>query len=167
MAPEFRALPLLSSDLPHTTIAVSHSMVHPIGRGKETLTFIVSVNPGNGKEGWKVRKAYSDVLSLNKRVRNTVSKGVATKIPNLPGGNLWRDRAPAMVGQRNAVLMDFLQAMIHMPVKNNYEVIAFLTSDVVRPVVQTARKEGYLTKRGKNLVTHSKYRPSQFCIEFL
>ena len=38
--------------------------------------------------------------------------------------------------------------------KNNDEVIAFFTSDIVRdlkqPVMQAGHKEGYLTKRGKN-----------------
>lgn len=44
--------------------------------------------------------------------------------------------------------------MIDLPVKNKDEIIAFLTSDVVReakkPVMQVGHKEGYLTKRGKN-----------------
>ncbi|KDR67937.1 hypothetical protein GALMADRAFT_257428 [Galerina marginata CBS 339.88] len=152
--PSFRALPLLSSDLPHTTIVVSHSFVRPNDRGKEVLSFIVSVNPGNGKEGWKVEKMYSDVLSLDQRVRNSVGKGVVKKIANLPEGKLWKDHAPAKVDQRKAVLENYLQTLIQLPVKNNDEVIAFFTSDIVReqklPVMQAGHKEGYLTKRGKN-----------------
>lgn len=96
----FRELPLLSSDLPHTQIVVSHSFVRPNDRGKEVLSFIVFVNPGNGKEGWKVEKMYSDVLSLDQRVRNSVGKGVGKKIGNLPEGKLWKDHAPAKVDQR-------------------------------------------------------------------
>ncbi|KAH9479619.1 putative Rho-type GTPase-activating protein 2 [Psilocybe cubensis] len=150
----FRALPLLSSDLPHTTITVSHSFVRPNDRGKEVLSFIVFVNPGNGKEGWKVEKMYSDVLSLDSRVRNSVGKGVGKKIATLPEGKLWKDHAPAKVDQRKAVLENYLQTLIQLPVKNNDEVIAFFTSDIVReqkqPVMQAGHKEGYLTKRGKN-----------------
>ncbi|PPQ72546.1 hypothetical protein CVT24_004884 [Panaeolus cyanescens] len=150
----FRALPLLSSDLPHTTITVSHSFVRPNDRGKEVLSFIVFVNPGNGKDGWKVEKMYSDVLSLDQRVRSTVGKGVGKKIANLPEGKLWKDHAPAKVDQRKAVLENYLQTLIQLPVKNNDEVIAFFTSDIVReqkqPVMQVGHKEGYLTKRGKN-----------------
>lgn len=153
-AASFRALPLLSSDLPHTHIVVSHSFVRPNDRGKEVLSFIVSVNPGHGKEGWKVEKMYSDVLSLDQRVRNSVGKGVGKKIGNLPEGKLWKDHAPAKVDQRKAVLENYLQTLIHLPVKNNDEVIAFFTSDIVReqkqPVMQAGHKEGYLTKRGKN-----------------
>jgi RalA-binding protein 1 len=52
------------------------------------------------------------------------------------------------------VLENYLQTLIHLPVKNNDEVIAFFTSDIVRdlkqPVMRAGHKEGYLTKRGKN-----------------
>lgn len=98
----FRALPLLPTDLPHTTVTVSHSFVRPNDRGKEVLSFIVFVNPGNGKDGWKVEKMYSDVLGLDQRVRSTVGKGVWKKIASLPEGKLWKDHAPAKVDQRKA-----------------------------------------------------------------
>ncbi|KAJ2915458.1 hypothetical protein MD484_g4960, partial [Candolleomyces efflorescens] len=153
-AAAFRALPLLSSDLPYTTIAVSHSFVRPNDRGKEVLSFIVTVNPGNGKGGWKVEKMYSDVLSLDQRVRSVVGKGVVKKIASLPEGKLWKDHAPARVDQRKAVLEQYLQSLIQLPIKSNDEVIAFFTSDIVKetkqPVMQVGHKEGYLTKRGKN-----------------
>ena len=170
----FRALPLLSSDLPHTNITVSHSFVRPNDRGKEVLSFIVFVDPGSGKDGWKVEKMYSDVLSLDQRVRSSVGKGIGKKIASLPEGKLWKDHAPAKVDQRKvgcscrvtyvmaiaenfafqAVLENYLQTLILLPVKNNDEVIAFFTSDIVRdlkqPVMRAGHKEGYLTKRGKN-----------------
>ncbi|KAF8623929.1 hypothetical protein AX17_007257 [Amanita inopinata Kibby_2008] len=150
----FRALPLLSTDLPTTTVTVSHSFVRPNDRGKEVLSFVVHVNPGNGKPGWKVEKMYSDVLGLDHRVRNSVGKGIGKKIANLPEGKLWKDHAPAKVDQRKAVLEHYLQTLINLPVRNNDEVIAFFTTDIVReakqPVMQIGHKEGYLTKRGKN-----------------
>ncbi|ESK85055.1 hypothetical protein Moror_15699 [Moniliophthora roreri MCA 2997] len=150
----FRALPLLSTDLPHTKITVSHSFVRPNDRGKEVLSFVVHVDPGKGKEGWKVEKLYSDVLNLDQRVRSSVGKGVGKKIAALPEGKLWKDHAPAKVDQRKAVLESYLQTLINLPVKNNDEVIAFFTTDIVRetmqPVMQAGHKEGYLTKRGKN-----------------
>jgi RalA-binding protein 1 len=98
--PSFRALPLLAADLPHTTITVSHSFVRPNDRGKEVLSFVVSVHPGSGKDGWKVEKMYSDVLGLDQRVRNSVGKGVGKRIASLPEGKLWKDHAPAKVDQR-------------------------------------------------------------------
>ncbi|KAJ7026298.1 hypothetical protein C8F04DRAFT_1190623 [Mycena alexandri] len=150
----FRALPLISTDLPKTTVNVSHSFVRPNDRGKEVLSFVVFVDPGNNKEGWKVEKMYSDVLALDQRVRNSVGKGVGKKMVSLPEGKLWKDHAPAKVDQRKAILETYLQALVNLPVKNNDEVIAFFTSDIVReykqPVMQAGHKEGYLTKRGKN-----------------
>ncbi|KAL0579280.1 Rho GTPase activating protein [Marasmius crinis-equi] len=150
----FRALPLLSTDLPHTKISVSHSFVRPNDRGKEVLSFIVHVDPGRGKEGWKVEKMYSHVLNLDQRVRASVAKGVGKKIAVLPEGKLWKDHAPAKVDQRKAVLENYLQTLINLPVKTNDEVVAFFTTDIVKetmqPVMQAGYKEGYLTKRGKN-----------------
>lgn len=96
----FRALPLLSSDLPATKINVSHSFVRPNDRGKEVLSFVVHVSPGNNKPGWKVEKMYSDVLNLDQRVRQSIGKGVGKKIASLPEGKLWKDHAPAKVDQR-------------------------------------------------------------------
>ncbi|KAG6890294.1 hypothetical protein C0995_009500 [Termitomyces sp. Mi166 len=154
IAANFRALPLLPTDLPHTTITVSHSFVRPNDRGKEVLSFVVFVDPGNGKEGWRVEKMYSDVLGLDQRVRAAVGKGLGKKIVSLPEGKLWKDHAPAKVDQRKAVLENYLQTLIRLPAKAHDEVIAFFTSDVVRerkqPVMQVGHKEGYLTKRGKN-----------------
>ncbi|KAG6855952.1 hypothetical protein H0H87_009118 [Tephrocybe sp. NHM501043] len=150
----FRALPLLPEDLPYTTIAVSHSFVRPNDRGKEVLSFIVYVDPGHGKEGWKVEKMYSDVLGLDQRIRIAAGKHLGKKIVSLPEGKLWKDHAPAKVDQRKAVLESYLQMLISLPGKANVEIIAFFTSDIVRetkqPVMQIGHKEGYLTKRGKN-----------------
>ncbi|KAG6819972.1 hypothetical protein H0H93_006875 [Arthromyces matolae] len=155
VAANFRALPLLAEDLPYTTIAVSHSFVRPNDRGKEVLSFVVFVDPGNGKEGWKVEKMYSDVLGLDQRVRTAVGKGLGKKIISLPEGKLWKDHAPAKVDQRKLVLENYLQSLIRLPGKaHSTEVVAFFTSDVMReakqPVMQVGHKEGYLTKRGKN-----------------
>src|ERR1700722_13163004 len=100
----FRALPLLSSDLPYTQIQVSNSSIKPNDRGKDVLSFIVAVEPGHGKDGWKVEKLYSDVLGLDSRVRASVGKGMGKKIASLPEGRLWRDHAPAKVDQRKVGL---------------------------------------------------------------
>ncbi|KAF8449064.1 hypothetical protein L210DRAFT_3387890 [Boletus edulis BED1] len=153
-SPTFRALPLIANDLKTTRVMVSHSSIRPNDRGKEVLSFEIDVHPGNGKESWKVEKLYSDVLGLDHRLRAIVGKGVAKKIATLPEGKFWRDHAPAKSDQRKAALEVYLQSLIDLPVKNKNEVIAFLTSDIVRdakkPVMQAGHKEGYLTKRGKN-----------------
>ncbi|KAG1907741.1 uncharacterized protein F5891DRAFT_996799 [Suillus fuscotomentosus] len=150
----FRALPLLPDDLVTTRVAVSHSSVKPNDRGKEVLSFVVDVHPGHGKEPWKVEKLYSDVLTLDNRMRASVGKGIGKKMAILPEGKIWRDHAPAKSDQRKVALEVYLQSLVDLPVKNKDEIIAFFTSDIVRethkPVMQAGHKEGYLTKRGKN-----------------
>ncbi|EKM81978.1 hypothetical protein AGABI1DRAFT_105366 [Agaricus bisporus var. burnettii JB137-S8] len=150
----YRALPLLPTDLPTTVVSVSHSSVRPNDRGKEVLWFVITVNPGSGKEPWKVEKRYSDVVTLDSRVRASVGKSVAKKITGLPEGKFWKDHAPAKVDQRKALLESYLQSLLKLPIRHNDEAIAFLTTDIVRetrqPVMQAGHKEGYLTKRGKN-----------------
>jgi len=97
---KFRALPLLATDLPHTEVNVVTSTIRPNERGKEVLSFVISVNPGKGKEPWDVEKLYSDVLGLDVRVRAGVGKSIIKKMVSLPEGRLWRDHAPAKVDQR-------------------------------------------------------------------
>ena len=64
------------------------------------LSFVVAVNPGHGKEPWKVEKMYSDVTALDQRVKNSVGKSVSKRIASLPEGKFWKDHAPAKVDQR-------------------------------------------------------------------
>ena len=98
--PTFRALPLIATDLKTTRATVSHSSIRPNDRGKDVLSFEIEVDPGKGKEPWKVEKLYSDVLGLDHRLRATVGKGVSKKIATLPEGKLWKDHAPAKSDQR-------------------------------------------------------------------
>ncbi|KAF8498699.1 hypothetical protein F5888DRAFT_1691149 [Russula emetica] len=151
---QFRALPLLPYDLPYTRISVKNSPIRPNDRGKDVLSFVVLVDPGNQKEPYMIEKLYSDVLGLDQRIRSRYGKSIHKKIPHLPDGKLWKDHAPSRVDQRKAVLEQYVQALINLPVKSNDEIIAFLTSDVIKetnkPVAREGYKEGYLTKRGKN-----------------
>lgn len=99
--PHFRQLPLLVSDFPMTRVQVSHSSIRPNDRGKEVLSFVIIVDPGSGKEPWKIEKLYSDFISLDQKIRST-NRGLTKKMPPLPDNKLWRDHAPAKVDQRKA-----------------------------------------------------------------
>lgn len=52
------------------------------------------------------------------------------------------------------ILQAYLQSVIQLPLKDKNEIIAFFCSDVRKqendPVAPEGRKQGYLTKRGKN-----------------
>ncbi len=96
----FRTLPLLPHDLPYTRINVTNASIRPNDRGKDVLSFVVLVDPGNQKEPYRVEKLYSDVLQLDQRIRSRYDKSVQTKIPHLPDGKIWKDHAPSRVDQR-------------------------------------------------------------------
>ena len=170
--PQFRQLPLLVSDFPVTRVQVSHSSIRPNDRGKEVLSFVIIVDPGSGKEPWKIEKLYSDFISLDQKIRSA-NRGLNKKMPSLPDSKLWRDHAPAKVDQRKVssrfdatlpltyascslvkvALEKYLQEILLLPIKDRNEIVAFFTSDIVRarqPVASAGYKEGYLTKRGKN-----------------
>ena len=97
---KFRALPLLAEDLPYTEVFVTNSFIRPNDRGKEVLSFSIQIDPGRGKESWRVEKLYSDVLGLDARIRAAVGRTTSKKLVSLPEGRLWRDHAPAKVDQR-------------------------------------------------------------------
>lgn len=99
--PHFRQLPLLVSDFPMTRVQVSHSSIRPNDRGKEVLSFVIIVDPGSGKETWKIEKLYSDFISLDQKIRSA-NRNLNKKMPSLPDSKLWRDHAPAKVDQRKA-----------------------------------------------------------------
>jgi RalA-binding protein 1 len=96
----YRELPLLAADLPHTTVTVVTSSIKPNDRGKDLLSFIIAVEPGSHKAGWRIEKQYTEVMSLDHRVRSVIGKSAIKKIVSLPEGKLWRDHAPARVDQR-------------------------------------------------------------------
>src|SRR5258708_3911876 len=73
---QFRALPLLPYDLPYTRISVTNSSIRPNERGKDVLSFVVLVDPGNQKEPYMVEKLYSDVLGLDQRIRSRYGKSI-------------------------------------------------------------------------------------------
>ena len=101
--PQFRQLPLLVSDFPMTRVQVSHSSIRPNDRGKEVLSFVIIVDPGSGKEPWKIEKLYSDFISLDQKIRSA-NRNLAKRMPSLPESKLWRDHAPAKVDQRKVSL---------------------------------------------------------------
>jgi len=150
---EYKSAKLTNDDLAHTVIRVDGSTIRSNDRGKEVLSFLISVNV-KGKESWKVEKLYSDVLALDGRVRVGVGKTQGKKIAPLPDNKLFKDNAPAKVDQRKITLEAYLQSLVAANLKTRDDVCMFLSTGLTRPerepVHQVGHKEGYLTKRSKN-----------------
>lgn len=150
---EYKSAKLTNDDLPHTTVRVEGSTIKSNDRGKEVLSFVITVMV-KGKEPWKVEKLYSDVLTLDGRVRGSSGKTQGKKIAPLPDSKLFKDNAPAKVDQRKAVLEVYLQSLIQANMKTKDDICMFFSTGIMRPkhspVHQNGHKEGYLTKRSKS-----------------
>ena len=134
-------------------IHVKTSTIRPNDRGKEVLSFIIEVAPPN-RPAWRIEKLYSNVLSLDTKVRAMASRPHVKKLASLPDGKLFKDNAPAKVDQRKAQLEAYLKSVVTIPVKKPSDICDFFCTDIMdesrTPVTQLGYKEGYLTKRGKN-----------------
>ncbi|KAG8724902.1 hypothetical protein FRC09_012314 [Ceratobasidium sp. 395] len=148
---------LTQFDLTTAVISVPMSHIRANKRGNEVLSFVIgiSLDPSVEREGWKIEKLYSDVLTLDVKVRQWLGRSALKKIARLPDAKIFEDSAPSKVDQRKAMLQAYLQSVLQAPWKNASDMVAFFTSDVIShdrtPVSHPGYKEGYLTKRGKNL----------------
>lgn len=159
-SPQKSTQPHLSpQDLPSTRVHIAGSQIRSNERGKEVLSFVISVHPvriGSSatSEEWKIEKMYSDILALDGKVRGTLGRSQAKRLPPLPDAKLFKDNAPAKVDQRRAILEQYLQALLVVPTKDTSDICFFFSSDLSRgdraPMASQGYKEGYLTKRGKN-----------------
>ncbi|ELU43463.1 hypothetical protein AG1IA_02519 [Rhizoctonia solani AG-1 IA] len=89
-------------DMGTAIITVPLSHIRANDRGKEVLSFVIEIalDPMSEREGWKIEKLYSDVLALDVKVRQTLSRSALKKIAPLPDAKLFKDNAPAKVDQR-------------------------------------------------------------------
>lgn len=144
---------LTEIELSSIGIHVKTSTIRPNDRGKEVLSFIVEICP-SGRAGWRIEKLYSNVLTLDGKVRSMTGRPHLKKLASLPDSKLFKDNAPAKVDQRKAQLEGYLRSVVTIPVRRPSEICEFFTSDIMdesrTPVTQLGYKEGYLTKRGKN-----------------
>lgn len=75
------------------------------------------------------------------------------RVANLPDKSLFTTHSPSKIDRRKAALDHYLQHLLSLPVEDNSDICDFLSTNVVDASVKysrTGRKEGYLTKRGKN-----------------
>ncbi|KAJ7115338.1 hypothetical protein C8R44DRAFT_880646 [Mycena epipterygia] len=87
----FVLLPLLSADLPHTQITVSHIHVRSSRCGKRDIFIGLYIDPGN-KEGWQIEKTYSDLSSLDEGIKRSARSSI--KMLSLPGSKLLKSCVP-------------------------------------------------------------------------
>ncbi|WWC68148.1 uncharacterized protein I206_102071 [Kwoniella pini CBS 10737] len=142
--------------LPYSRITIPNSTVFPNSSGRDVLCFIVAITarPPNAQPiTWNVAKLFSAFLDLETKIK--AKSGKRTKewkqmVAPLPEGRAWKDFAPSKIDQRKSALETYLQSLLVAPISDKSDFCNFLSSDHVRAKAETARKEGYLTKKGKN-----------------
>ncbi|ORZ12768.1 hypothetical protein BCR42DRAFT_331227 [Absidia repens] len=125
---------------------------------REVISFIISIGKKPDEhnlefeELWRVEKLYSHFLELDSKIKSA-HRSVANRLAKLPDKALFTTNAPSKVDRRKAALENYLQHIISLPLDDISNLCEFLSTNVVDADVmysRTGRKEGYLTKRGKN-----------------
>ncbi|KAI8376221.1 uncharacterized protein BYT42DRAFT_645861 [Radiomyces spectabilis] len=145
------------------SIKVLGSNIRTNDRGKEVISFVISVGKKSNaheKEGsdadfeelWRVEKLYSDILGLDTKLKAQRNRAVTSRIGKLPDKALFATNAPSKVDQRKMALEQYLRHVVMLPLDDISDLCEFLSTNVVGPEYRrpAGRKEGYLTKRGKN-----------------
>ncbi|KAI8099830.1 uncharacterized protein BX664DRAFT_290183 [Halteromyces radiatus] len=143
-----------------TNIAVKvlGSNIRQNEKNREVISFIIAVGKKPDEhnleyeELWRVEKLYSHFLELDAKLKSN-QRSVANRIAKLPDKALFTTNSPSKVDRRKAALEHYLQHIILLPMDDISDLCEFLSTNVVDNDVmysRTGRKEGYLTKRGKN-----------------
>ncbi|KAG0329634.1 hypothetical protein BGZ99_001241 [Dissophora globulifera] len=159
---------MFSDNLDFVSILVVGSNISTNDKGKEQLTFSISI--GQEMQGehddsryphkeedelWRVEKQYIDFISLDSKLRFTQSRNIVNSLPKLPDKSLFSTHAPSKVDARKLALEQYLQSVTSLRIKDTRDLCEFLSTNVVergkrKDVKGPGWKEGYLTKRGKN-----------------
>lgn len=153
----FRSLPSLAPALlPRTRLAIPTSTVHTNSLGRHVLSFIISISvrpPTAQSSSWNVAKLFSAFIDLDTKIKSRSGKGRKewkSMVAPLPDGRAWKDFAPSKIDQRRKAIEAYLQSLLVAPISDKTDLCEFLTTDPVQNKMESARKEGYLTKKGKN-----------------
>lgn len=115
----------------------------------------------SGKEMWRVRKTYSQMVAFDNEIRPIVE---FFGLPPLPEKALFSSTTPLKVDIRKMSLQEYFNTiflMPHMPQIVLHRFCRYVSLDFVNPLddfKSGARKEGYLIRRYKSLGTTWKIR---------
>ncbi|GJJ69203.1 RalA-binding protein 1 [Entomortierella parvispora] len=151
-----QAFSMFGDNLDTICVTVVGSNIKTNDKGKELLTFLVSIRQEGGDEMWRVEKQYMDFVNLDSKLRITQSRNIINSLPRVPDKSLFSTHAPSKVDMRKLALEQFLQQLTSLRIKDTRDLCEFLSTNVVEQKGGSKGgndqgwKEGYLTKRGKN-----------------
>ncbi|KAI8336125.1 hypothetical protein BC941DRAFT_428373 [Chlamydoabsidia padenii] len=147
-----------ASGINNIAIKVLGSNILQNDKHREVISFIISIGRKPDEDSmefeelWRVEKLYSHFLELDSKIKSS-HQSTNHRIAKLPDKALFTTNSPNKADRRKAALEHYLQRMILLPLDDNSDLCEFLSTNVVDSSVtysRTGRKEGYLTKRGKN-----------------
>lgn len=147
---------LSPSLLPHARLAITNSTVYPNALGRDVLCFIITVTvkpPSSQATSWNVAKLFSAFIDLDTKIKTIAGKGRKewkSLVTPLPDGRAWKDFAPGKIDQRKRALEAYIQSLLVAPLSDKSDFCEFLSSDKVKATLNGVKKQGYLTKKGKN-----------------
>ena len=142
--------------LSYSRLEISNSTVYPNALGRDVLCFIVSitVRPPNAQPvSWNIAKLFSAFIDLDTKIKAKSGKNRKdwkAMVATLPEARAWKDFAPGRIDSRKKALEAYLQSLLVAPISDKTDLCDFLSTDRVQAKEAGARKEGYLTKKGKN-----------------
>jgi chromosome segregation ATPase len=116
----------------------------------ETFLFQIRVESNSACMS-EINRLYSDFLTLDKRLRQSLSKEEAGQLPKLPDKSLFTGHSPSKGDIRKSHLEQYLNG-VKSVIPENEILIRFLSSSTISPDPWKDRRgmKGYLAKRGKS-----------------
>lgn len=163
------ALPLVQVKVSSSRLRPSRNSYNMSRPSEEEPVFTLGVfSRSDDAELWRVEKVIAALPQLDQQVRQLSAFG-----GKLPDRSIFNGHSPAKVDSRRAALNSYFEALLDTPMDDNAALILcqFLTTDAIEPRDDETsllkgkqqagsemlrgpdgkpRKEGYLTKRGKN-----------------
>ena len=142
----------------------------PIKKQEEGICTLSINDKETGKEMWRIRKTYMQLLSLDSSIRPIVEY---FGLPYVPERQIFTSSSPAKIAYRKNLLQDYFDTifrMPHMPQSVLFRMCQFISEDLVNPLddfKSGARKEGYLIRRHKTIGISWKVRWCQVDGPFL
>lgn len=144
------------------TIALLVVSTISVGMRKDDPNFTISVSDrASGKEMWRIRKSYSQLVAFDAEIRPVVEYFGLSPIPEKA---TFSSTTPSKIEGRRSSLQNYFNTvflMPHIPQMVLYRICRYLSLDFVNPLDDYrsgARKEGFLVRRYKGLGTTWKVR---------
>ncbi|KAK9468649.1 hypothetical protein V1512DRAFT_269514 [Lipomyces arxii] len=142
--------------LPTISIQVISSRMRNLQKSRsngEPMITLSIRDRGTDKEWWKITKSLLMLMELDASLRRYLQD---FSIPKPPDRTAFVSLAPSKVDERRKAIESYFSAVTSIPALKDDSaqlLCSFLSTDIIDPMAvhdTGARKEGYLTKKGKN-----------------